>query len=480
MKYFYFSDNENTKTIDLNKLKEIELSSSFENYFDLKKSIFFNELRYIYTEDILLKLENFYETLNAANDEEIKEIKKKLSISKDDKEKTIGKIIDFLINFKNSKIVFLLNTNKINSNNFYKFTDIIISNFDNILEKKHNINFCIYPDISLKDDNILDNSEYNYFIEKIENFYIEKYLEKENESENILEDIFHKSGPILIEGETGVGKTKIAEIISTKVKRKLIYKNISAVPEELIGSTLRGYCKGSFTSAIKDTAGVFEESDGNVLFLDEFQNFSMNAQVQLLDLLNPTSNKINISRIGSNDINTFNVKVILAVNEEIHDLLKEKRIRPDVFYRIRNTHKLNSFNERINILIKNKYDPLVYIKKLLFIYFWKSFSMDNYLIKLNTKNINGEFIFNSDNFFPLFSEEILNLIKEKKWNGNYRELSVKILDIFYLFNKYSSRSLQEIFFKSFDHNILRESVDSSIIKKVQIIQSTMINNKALD
>ncbi len=49
MKYFYFSDNENTKTIDLNKLKEIELSSSFENYFDLKKSIFFNELRYIYT-----------------------------------------------------------------------------------------------------------------------------------------------------------------------------------------------------------------------------------------------------------------------------------------------------------------------------------------------------------------------------------------------------------------------------------------------
>jgi transcriptional regulator with PAS, ATPase and Fis domain len=78
----------------------------------------------------------------------------------------------------------------------------------------------------------------------------------------------------------------------------------------------------------------------------------MNAQVQLLDLLNPTSNKINISRIGSNDINTFNVKVILAINEEIHDLLKEKRIKTDVFYRIRNTHKLNSFNERLNILLK--------------------------------------------------------------------------------------------------------------------------------
>lgn len=476
MKYFYFSDNENTKTIDLNKLKEIELSSSFENYFDLKKSIFFNELRYIYTEDILLKLENFYETLNAANDEEIKEIKKKLSISKDDKEKTIGKIIDFLINFKNSKIVFLLNTNKINSNNFYKFTDIIISNFDNILEKKQNINFCIYPDISLKDDNILDNSEYNYFIEKIENFYIEKYLEKENESENILEDIFHKSGPILIEGETGVGKTKIAEIISNKLEKKLIYKNISAVPEELIGSILRGYRQGSFTGATKSTNGIFEDSDDSILFLDEFQNFSMNAQVQLLDLLNPISNKINISKIGENDIKIFNVKVILAINENISDLLKEKRIRPDVFYRIRNTHKLNSFNERLNILLKNKYDPLVYVKKLLFIYFWKSFSIDNYLMKFKSKKLSNEVTFNLDSFFPLFSEEILSFIKDRKWNGNYRELSVKILDIFYLFNKSSSRSFQEIFFKSFNYNITHESVDDNILKKVYIIQSTMMKN----
>lgn len=476
MKYIRFSNNESVKNVNLMELKEIKLSSSFENYFDIKKSIFFNELKDIYSEDILLKLDNAYETLNAASDEDIKKIRKKLFISKDKIDNIFGEIIGFLIKFKYSKIVFLLNINKKKCSNIEKFTDIMISHFDNILENKFNIDFCIHPDVSLKENDILDNSEYNYFIEKIENFYIEKYLEKENENENILEDIFHKSGPILIEGETGVGKTKIAEIISTKVKRKLIYKNISAVPEDLIGSTLRGYCKGSFTSAIKDTAGVFEESDGNVLFLDEFQNFSMNAQVQLLDLLNPTSNKINISRIGSNDINTFNVKVILAVNEEISDLLKEKRIRPDVFYRIRNTHKLNSFNERINILIKNKYDPLVYIKKLLFIYFWKSFSMDNYLIKLNTKNINGEFIFNFDNFFPLFSEEILNLIKEKKWNGNYRELSVKILDIFYLFNKYSSRSLQEIFFKSFNHNIVKDSVDSNILKKVQIIQMTMIRN----
>ena len=237
MKYIRFSNNESVKNVNLMELKEIKLSSSFENYFDIKKSIFFNELKDIYSEDILLKLDNAYENLNAASDEDIKKIRKKLFISKDKIDNILGKIIDFLIKFKYSKIVFLLNVNKKKCNNIEKFTDIIISHFDNILENKFNIDFCIYPDVSLKENDILDNSEYNYFIEKIENFYIEKYLEKENESENILEDIFHKSGPILIEGETGVGKTKIAEIISTKVKSKLIYKNISAVPEELIGST---------------------------------------------------------------------------------------------------------------------------------------------------------------------------------------------------------------------------------------------------
>lgn len=476
MKYIYFFDNESVKNINFMELKEIKLSSNFENYFDVKKAIFFNELKDIYSEDILLKLDNIYEASNASSDEAIKKIRKKLSISKDKEDNIIGNIIEFLIKFKNSKIVFLLNVNNKKNSNIEKFTDIIISYFDKVLENRRSLDFCIHPDISLKENDISDDSEYIYFIDKIENTYIEKYLEKENENESILEDIFNKSGPILIEGETGVGKTKIAEIISTKVKRKLIYKNISAVPEELIGSTLRGYCKGSFTSAVKDTAGVFEESDGNVLFLDEFQNFSMSAQVQLLDLLDATSNKINISRIGSNDIHTFDVKVIIAINEEIDKLLKEKRIRPDVFYRIRKTHKLNSFNERLNILIKNKYDPLIYIKKLLFVYFWKSFSIDNYLMKFNERISDNEIVFNIDNFSPFFSEEMLSLIIERKWNGNYRELSVKILDIFYLFNKYSSRSLQEIFFKSFDHNIVTESVDSNIIKKVQIIQSTMMKN----
>ncbi|MBF7694189.1 sigma 54-interacting transcriptional regulator [Acinetobacter pollinis] len=478
MKYFYFLDGENTKNIDLKELKEIKpnVDDNFENYFDIKKNIFFNELQGIYPEDILLKFKNYYETLNAADLKKIKEIKNRLSNSKDKKENAMVEIIDFLIKFKKSKIVFLLNTNKIYNDIFYKFIDIIINHIDSILEQKNEINFCIHPDISLKEHHVSDSSEFSYFIEKIEVFYIEKYLEKENEHENILEDIFHKSGPILIEGETGVGKTKIAEIISNKLEKKLIYKNISAVPEELIGSILRGYTQGSFTGATKNATGIFEDSDNNILFLDEFQNFSMNAQVQLLDLLNPISNKVNISRIGSNDIKSFNVKVILAINENINDLLREKRIRPDVFYRIRNTHRLNSFNERLDILLKNKYDPLAYVKKLLFIYFWKSFSIDNYLIKFNAKKLSDEVTLNVDSFFPFFSEEILIFIKERKWNGNYRELSVKILDIFYLFNKSSFRSFQEIFFKSFDCNINNEYINDNTLKKVHIIQSTMMKN----
>ena len=126
--------------------------------------------------------------------------------------------------------------------------------------------------------------------------------------------------------------------------------------------------------------------------------------------------------------------------------------------------------------MKNKYDPLIYIKKLLFIFFWKSFSIDNYLMKFELNNIDNEITLNKYNFFPLFSDKLLNIIRERTWNGNYRELSVKILDIFYLFNKSSSRSLEDIFYKFFDYNIIEDSIDSNTIKKVHKIQTTMVKN----
>ena len=81
-------------------MMEIKYSASFESYLDVKKSILFNELKEIYLDDILLKLDNAYETLNASSDEDIKKIRKELSISKDKIDNILGKIIDFLIKFK--------------------------------------------------------------------------------------------------------------------------------------------------------------------------------------------------------------------------------------------------------------------------------------------------------------------------------------------------------------------------------------------
>jgi len=108
MKYFLFFNNEIIKSINLNDFKEIKLSSSFENYFDIKKSIFFNELKHIYSEDILFELDNFYETLNSASDKDLRKLKNYKSEKEIDK--FIGDISEYLIRFKNSKIVFLLNT----------------------------------------------------------------------------------------------------------------------------------------------------------------------------------------------------------------------------------------------------------------------------------------------------------------------------------------------------------------------------------
>ncbi|MBJ8454401.1 hypothetical protein I6M83_22065, partial [Acinetobacter bereziniae] len=74
MKYFLFFDGEIIKNVNLIELKEIKLSSGFENYFDIKKSIFFNELQGQYSEEILVKLDDYYETLISSSEKELKKL----------------------------------------------------------------------------------------------------------------------------------------------------------------------------------------------------------------------------------------------------------------------------------------------------------------------------------------------------------------------------------------------------------------------
>lgn len=159
------------------------------------------------------------------------------------------------------------------------------------------------------------------------------------ESEPIkrIKDTIEKVAPtdarILITGENGVGKELVAKWIHEKSNRAsgpLVEVNCAAIPGELIESELFGHEKGSFTSAIKQRIGKFEQASGGTLFLDEIGDMSLNAQAKVLRALQEGK----ITRVGADKEISVDVRVIAATNK---DLLKEtdsKTFRLDLYHRL--------------------------------------------------------------------------------------------------------------------------------------------------
>jgi DNA-binding NtrC family response regulator len=138
---------------------------------------------------------------------------------------------------------------------------------------------------------------------------------------------------VMITGENGVGKELVARWIHEKSSRAsgpLVEVNCAAIPSELIESELFGHEKGSFTSAIKQRIGKFEQANGGTLFLDEIGDMSLNAQAKVLRALQEGK----ITRVGADKDITVDVRVIAATNK---DLLKEvdaKTFRLDLYHRL--------------------------------------------------------------------------------------------------------------------------------------------------
>jgi DNA-binding NtrC family response regulator len=138
---------------------------------------------------------------------------------------------------------------------------------------------------------------------------------------------------VMITGENGVGKELVARWIHEKSSRAsgpLVEVNCAAIPSELIESELFGHEKGSFTSAIKQRIGKFEQAHGGTLFLDEIGDMSLNAQAKVLRALQEGK----ITRVGADKDITVDVRVIAATNK---DLLKEvdaKTFRIDLYHRL--------------------------------------------------------------------------------------------------------------------------------------------------
>ena len=138
---------------------------------------------------------------------------------------------------------------------------------------------------------------------------------------------------VLITGENGTGKELVARAIhrgSQRAKQLFVEVNCAAIPSELIESELFGHMKGSFTGAVSDRAGKFEQADKGTLFLDEIGDMSLAAQAKVLRVLQDGV----VTRIGGNRPVQVDVRVLAATNKDLEGEISAGRFREDLFYRL--------------------------------------------------------------------------------------------------------------------------------------------------
>ena len=139
--------------------------------------------------------------------------------------------------------------------------------------------------------------------------------------------------PILIEGESGVGKEMIARAIqgeSERAGRPFVAVNCGAIPENLVESILFGHEKGAFTGATNRHSGKFQEADGGTLFLDEVAELPLDMQVKLLRAIQEGE----IDPVGSRKSVKVNIRLISATNRNMIEMVKAGQFREDLYYRL--------------------------------------------------------------------------------------------------------------------------------------------------
>ncbi len=218
----------------------------------------------------------------------------------------------------------------------------------------------------------------------------------ESEAIQRVREMIHKVAPtdarLLITGANGTGKEVVARLIhaeSNRASQPLVEVNCAAIPSELIESELFGHVKGSFTGAIKDKTGKFEQADGGTLFLDEIGDMSLAAQAKVLRALQENE----ITRVGGDKAIHVNVRVLAATNKDLQKEIAEGRFREDLY------HRLSVIPIHIPSLDERKDDiPL--------------------LVDYFCEQICGEQGIKGKTFDP----EAVAALQERSWTGNIREL----------------------------------------------------------
>lgn len=149
----------------------------------------------------------------------------------------------------------------------------------------------------------------------------------------IIEKVAPTEARVLITGPNGTGKEVVAHLIhqqSQRANAPMVEVNCAAIPSELIESELFGHMKGSFTGAVKDRSGKFEQANGGTLFLDEIGDMSLAAQTKVLRALQENE----ITRVGSDKSIKVNVRVLAATNKNLQAEIEKGNFREDLFHRL--------------------------------------------------------------------------------------------------------------------------------------------------
>ena len=148
-----------------------------------------------------------------------------------------------------------------------------------------------------------------------------------------IDKVAQTTARVLITGENGTGKELVARAVHRQSPRngeRFVEVNCAAIPGELIESELFGHMKGSFTGAVADRAGKFEQADGGTLFLDEIGDMSLTAQAKVLRVLQDGE----VTRIGGQKPRRVDVRVLAATNKTLEEEIAAGRFREDLYYRL--------------------------------------------------------------------------------------------------------------------------------------------------
>ncbi|MFT3919635.1 sigma-54-dependent transcriptional regulator [Cloacibacterium sp.] len=211
-----------------------------------------------------------------------------------------------------------------------------------------------------------------------------------------IQDMIEKVAPsdarVLITGPNGAGKELVAHAIHAQSERSrgpMIEVNCAAIPSELIESELFGHVKGSFTGAIKDKQGKFEQANGGTIFLDEIGDMSLVAQAKVLRALQESR----VSPVGSDKEIKVDVRVIAATNKDLKKEIEQGKFREDLY------HRLSVIEIYVPALDERKEDiPL--------------------LIEYFSQSIADE----QGNSAKIFDKKAIEALQNFSWTGNIREL----------------------------------------------------------